>query len=500
MKLNNLLSYKSICIQCHDNPDADALASAYGLHLYFKSKGVESYIVYGGRNQITKPNLKLMIRELDIPVSFFPETFHINNGLLLTVDCQPGESNVTMIRSEHTACIDHHQICTHLEMSEIRSYLGSCSTLVWKMLLDEDFNVTGYPKLCTALYYGLMTDTGNFIESLHPLDRDMKDSIVFDKSLVTRFINSNISIKELEIAGIALIRHIYNNDHRFAVVHSEACDPNILGLISDLVLQVDKIDTCIVYNKVDSGYKISVRSCIKEVRANELADYLTHKIGSGGGHTDKAGGFIFESLYESLYPTINTETYFGLRMTEYFDSIDIYYAKDYSANLSEMQLYKKLPTPVGVVNPTDFLPVGANIVIRSLENDTEMKVDDDYLIVMGVNGEVYPLKKNLVMDSYSFSDEPFLYEANYSPTIRTNLDDKVYVLERYAKTCIPRDDVYVFAKELDRTVKVFTLWDEDHYVLGNPGDYIVCKRDNPKDVYVIPKKTFDLSYILVNKQ
>lgn len=499
MKLSTLLRYKSICIQCHDNPDADALASAYGLHLYFQANHIESYIVYGGRNQITKPNLKLMIRELDIPVSFFPETFHIKDGLLLTVDCQPGESNVTMIRAENTACIDHHQICTQLEMSDIRTYLGSCSTLVWKLLLDEGFNVADNPKLCTALYYGLMTDTGNFIESLHPLDRDMKDSLVFDKNLVTRFINSNISIKELEIAGIALIRHIYNDDHRFAVVHSEACDPNILGLISDLVLQVDKIDTCIVYSKVDSGYKISVRSCIKEVRANELADYLTHKIGSGGGHTDKAGGFIFDSLYESLYPTINTETYFGLRMTEYFDSIDILYAKDYSANLSETSLYKKLPTPVGVVNPSEFLPMGANIIIRSLEKDTEAKVDDDFLILIGINGEVYPIRKKQFEDSYTVSDEPFIYEANYSPTIRTNIDDRVFVLERYAKTCIPKDDVYVHGKELDRTVKVFTLWDEEQYVLGNPGDYLVCKQDNPKDIYIIPKKTFDLSYILVKR-
>lgn len=499
MKLNSLLNYKSICIQCHDNPDADALASAYGLYLYFKSKGVEAYIVYGGRNEITKPNLVLMIKELEIPVSFFPETFHIKDGLLLTVDCQPGEGNVTRIRAENTACIDHHQIYTHIEMSDIRSYLGSCSTLVWKLLNDENFEISNYPKLCTALYYGLMTDTGNFIESLHPLDRDMKDSLTYDKSLITRFINSNISIKELEIAGIALIRHIYNSDYRFAVVHSETCDSNILGLISDLVLQVDKIDTCIVYNNVDSGFKLSVRSCVKEVRANELAEFITHKIGSGGGHIDKAGGFIFESLYESLYPTINTETYFGLRMTEYFDSIDICYARDYSINLSELQLYKKLPTPVGVVNPSDFLPVGTNVIIRTLADDTETKIDDDFYIVMGINDDVYPLKKDLFNASYTVSDDHFEYEANYTPTIRTIIDDRVFRLDKYAKTCVPKSDVVVFAKELDRTIKVFTLWDEDRYVLGNPGDYLVCREDNPKDIYVIPRKTFELSYVKIGK-
>lgn len=494
MKLSSLLKFNTICIQCHDNPDADALASAYGLHLFFKFKGIESYIVYGGRNQITKPNLKLMIEALQIPVSFFPEPFHLNKGLLLTVDCQPGEGNVSMIRCENVACIDHHKIYKQLEMSDIRSYLGSCSTLVWSLLCDEGFDVNKYPLLGTALYYGLMTDTGNFIEALHPLDRDMKDSLKFDKNLVTRFINSNISIKELEIAGIALIRHIYNDDHRFAVVHSEACDPNILGLISDLVLQVDKIDTCIVYNKLETGFKISVRSCIKEVRANELADFITHKIGSGGGHDDKAGGFILEDLYESLYPTINTETYFGLRMTEYFDSIDIFYAKDYNADTRKMTVYKKLRTPVGFVNLSSILPVGANIVIRTLSGDTETKVDADTYIILGINNEVYPISKSLFSELYDITDDEFTYESDYAPTIRTNLDDKVIHLEKYAKSCLPKENTKVYANELDRTVKVFPLWDEERYVLGNHGDYMVCNYNNPKDIYIIPRKTFEMSY------
>lgn len=494
MKLSSLLKFGTICIQCHDNPDADALAAAYGLYLYFQSKEVDSYIVYGGRNQITKPNLKLMIEALQIPVSFFPESFLLSNGLLLTVDCQPGEGNVTMIRSTNVACIDHHKTYKQLEMSDIRSYLGSSSTIVWSLLNDEGFDFSKYPLLNTALYYGLMTDTGNFIEALHPLDRDMKDSLKFDKSLITKFVNSNISIKELEIAGIALIRHIYNSDHRFAVVHSEACDPNILGLISDLVLQVDKIDTCVVYNKTDSGFKLSVRSCINEVRANELADYLTHKIGSGGGHDDKAGGFIFEDLYESLYPTINTETYFGLRMTEYFDSIDIFYAQNYHSDTKSMALYNKLRTPVGFVSLSQILPVGTNIVIRTLKSDTETKVDEDTIIILGINNEVYPITRSLFESIYDATEEDFSYQSDYSPTIRTNIDDKVFLLEKYAKTCYPKANTQVYASELDRTVKVFPLWDEGRYVLGNPGDFFVCNKNNLKDIYIIPRKTFEMSY------
>jgi len=38
-RLSDLEEYNPITIQCHDNPDADALASGFGLYLYFTEKG-----------------------------------------------------------------------------------------------------------------------------------------------------------------------------------------------------------------------------------------------------------------------------------------------------------------------------------------------------------------------------------------------------------------------------------------------------------------------------
>lgn len=60
-----------------------------------------------------------------------------------------------MFEAEHIAVIDHHRICTELpELSEVRSNLGACSTLVWNMLKIEGFDVRGNRELSTALYYG----------------------------------------------------------------------------------------------------------------------------------------------------------------------------------------------------------------------------------------------------------------------------------------------------------------------------------------------------------
>ena len=39
LKLADLLNYDEIIIQCHDNPDADAIASGFGICAYLESRG-----------------------------------------------------------------------------------------------------------------------------------------------------------------------------------------------------------------------------------------------------------------------------------------------------------------------------------------------------------------------------------------------------------------------------------------------------------------------------
>lgn len=38
LSLTDFTKFKKIIIQCHDNPDADALASGFALQLFFKKK------------------------------------------------------------------------------------------------------------------------------------------------------------------------------------------------------------------------------------------------------------------------------------------------------------------------------------------------------------------------------------------------------------------------------------------------------------------------------
>lgn len=348
MRLADLLEYNQIVVQCHDNPDADAIASGFAVYTYLKNKGKEVRLIYSGRSAIRKSNLVMMVKELEIPIEYIRNTEkELPAQILITVDCQYGEGNVTLYPAETVAVIDHHRVSRPMPaLSEVRSDLGACSTLVWDMLKEEGVDVNENEKLSTALYYGLYTDTGNFEEIFHQLDMELRDHATFDSSLLTRLRNANISIEELETAGAALLRCDYNEQYHFAVVKAGPCDPNVLGLISDMVLGVDAVDVCVVFSLWGNGVKLSVRSCDKSIKANDLAAKLCMSLGSGGGHHVKAGGFLQMELltraYEAYCRKIDTEprmemdesgaterpttsaikSYLEYRMIEYFDKRD----------------------------------------------------------------------------------------------------------------------------------------------------------------------------------
>ena len=376
MKLSDLLQFDNIIVQCHDNPDADALASGFGVYEYLRMNGKSPRLVYGGRNIIHKSNLVLMVDSLGIPIEHVD--FLDNPQLLVTVDCQYGGGNVTFFKAENVAVIDHHRVSGELPaMNRVMSYMGSCATIVWDMLREEGVEINR--NLATALYYGLYTDTGEFTEITHSLDRDLRDEADFDNTIVAKFRNANMSLEELDIAATALLGRDYIEEYRLAIVKAGACDPNVLGIISDFVLEVDAIDICMVFSVIKNGVKLSFRSCIKEVSASEMAQEVCRDIGSGGGHYYKAGGFIPMDLLIDSYNVYCREkdltprfqyssdgthkrpsdsaikSLLEERIFDYLNDTKIVYGEDFDTSGFKKVDYKKRPIPMGYIIAKDII-------------------------------------------------------------------------------------------------------------------------------------------------
>ncbi len=500
MILRDLLVFNDIVIQCHDNPDADALSSGYALLWYFKQMGKKARFIYRGRNKISKSNLLIMLEKLQIPVSYEPDFDEIPE-LLITADCQYGQKNVTRTEAENIAVIDHHQVTEeHPELSEVRSNIGSCATVIWDMLRKEGMSVDDDVLLSTALYYGLYTDTNKLSELSHPLDRDMRDSLNINKSLITEMSNSSISLNELKITGKAILYHEYCRENRYLMIRADRCDPNILGVISDFSLETVDVDICIAYYVSDQEIKFSVRSCIREVHADELAAFLADGIGGGGGHITKAGGTIRPEKLQKLYngkektPEGIVCDEFKKRLDRYFSMYKVIYAKDTELDVSDMEMYEKQPQLLGYVKLTDVFPANTRVEIRTLEGDISIRIEEDIFLMIGIEGEVYPITGKKLESSYQKTDGKYSRTFEYEPCIKDVLTGEKRSVLGYARAIMSTGQVRIYAKPLTEPVKLFTAWDEEKYYSGSPGDYIAVREDDPHDIYVINKRLFPQLY------
>ncbi len=508
MKLSDLLEFENIIVQGHNNPDADAIASGNAVTCFLKSQGKNVKFVYGGNFEIAKSNLKLMVSDLKIQIHHvrtqeeLSELLGMSVGelpdLIVTVDSQYGEGNIQQFKSNNIAVIDHHQATSLLPtLAEVRPHQASCSTIVWDMLRKECVNVNGDINMATGLYYGLMTDSNNFSEIHHPLDMDMRDELEFNKAQITKFRNSNISQEELRIAGIALLGSEYYQDYHYSIVKADPCDPNVLGMISDMLLEVEDVECCLVYSIHDEGVKISVRSCVREVKANELAKFICEGVGEGGGHLVKAGGSIRRAMLEKEnvnYTASSVQQFFREKMHRYFLDTDIIYTDDYKADVSKMTLYGRKPFQLGYVIGKDIFPVGTRATIRTLEGDQDVKIENDTYIVFGIRGEVYPISKKRFEIDYIRTDGKYLYPAEYEPSIRNIDSSKSIKLIPFAKSCEISGDGRKYAKQLKRRTKIFTRWDQERYYLGRPGDYMVVSENDHGDAFIIDHDIFDKTF------
>jgi hypothetical protein len=113
--------------------------------------------------------------------------------------------------------------------------------------------------------------------------------------------------------------------------------------------------------------------------------------------------------------------------------------------------------------------------------------------MIGLSGEAYPVEFEKFAETYRATGEPFNLDLLYPPTVlNKNTGVRVSLLE-FAEACEGKGGSTVRAMRLESRVKVFTHWDPENYVHGDPGDWIVER--SPGDIYVVTEELFEKLYI-----
>lgn len=289
--LFSLCKGKKVYIQTHNFPDPDAIASAFGLQKLFEKYDIPSTICHEGlidklsaRKMLDLCNISMLSKE-----QFTPDM--IESDVIVLVDSQKGNGNVTDLIGDEVASIDHHPTFVKIDYkySDLR-ITGACASIIaeyYKILgIEPDENVA------TALLYGIKMDTLQFTRGVTPFDIKMFDFLFpyISNERMSALERNNMEFDDLRAYGTAIENVNVYGRTGFTFI-DYACPDSMIAIISDFILSLVEIDVAVVASERPNGIKFSIRSERDDVDAGQLANKVLSEFGNGGGHAAMAGGF-----------------------------------------------------------------------------------------------------------------------------------------------------------------------------------------------------------------
>lgn len=306
-----------VFIQTHDVPDPDAIGAAFGLQYLLKQKDIIAQIVYN--RAIEKADTAKMIEIFSIPIHHYSHIATLGaEDWTVLIDAQKGNANVLDLPTDEVACIDHHEHKQdmHYQFEDIRTEVGACSTIIAEYFFENAIKPP--PIIATALLYGILIDTDNLSRGVSNLDLEMFYHLytLAEKDKLTTLRSSQITKKDLLVYAEAF-RNVETYDC-LAFLKIQDTNDSLIGAANDFVHSIDTVSVSIAYSPKKDGIKLSIRSTIPIIKANELVRFITADIGVGGGHAHMAGGFIPDNR---IPPDKNIDLYIRYKAIRFLDGI-----------------------------------------------------------------------------------------------------------------------------------------------------------------------------------
>ncbi len=291
-RLVQLCQGKHVYIQTHNFPDPDAIASAFGLQGLFMHMGIESTLCYAGR--IDKLSTSKMLDAFGIQMISYEHLYSRMQASdpIICVDSQKNSGNITDFIGDEIACIDHHPafIETEYLYSDIR-ITGACATLIAQYY--KNLGILPDENTAAALLYGIRMDTLQFSRGVTQLDIEMFSYLfpLCDSGKLSELERNNLELTDLRAYSAAINSITLYDKTGFASIPF-SCPDGLIAALSDFLLSLEEVLVSVVFCRRSDGIKLSVRSETADVHAGRLIHDALAGIGSGGGHSEMAGGLI----------------------------------------------------------------------------------------------------------------------------------------------------------------------------------------------------------------
>jgi len=306
-----LSSSRDVVLACHVAPDGDALVSMLALGAALRRSGVRVCASWGS-SPFEVPDAYSFLPALDLLVP--TEQVPAAPELLVTLDTGSADRLGVLVDRVSTSAavlvVDHHPSNTLYGTAHLVDPDAAATAVVVAELLDR-LGLPLDPEVATALYTGLVTDTGSFRHAstsahVHELAaRLLATGIRHD--LISRAIYDTQSFGYVQLLGDVCARAVLEPHAvgglglTWTVVEGEDLARHGLGLadvegIIDVLRTAREAEVALVvkYDPEDSLYKVSTRSK-GAVDVGEVCTAL-----GGGGHRFAAGFTSYDDLPTTL--------------------------------------------------------------------------------------------------------------------------------------------------------------------------------------------------------
>ena len=296
-----LLDANKVGIFAHENPDGDALGSAYSLKLILEGIGKQAEVYLSA-----KPDKQAfeIVRGKNEP-GFCRE----DCDLLVAVDCAAsnrlGMHQEFFLDHPNTVAIDHHVTHAPYAKETVAEGCSSCCELMYGLYMELGAAVT--PDVAHNVYMGMVCDTGRFqFPDVTPNTLQVAAKLIelgADFSDISKVIFDTKTKGYYDLMQTALNRLLYFEDGRVCALYLSIEDFEEAGIddagaagIVTMPSSIEGVEVGIYIREREKGsYKVSLRSP-KTVDVSEVAVAL-----GGGGHVRASGySVIGKTLPEML--------------------------------------------------------------------------------------------------------------------------------------------------------------------------------------------------------
>jgi nanoRNase/pAp phosphatase (c-di-AMP/oligoRNAs hydrolase) len=283
-----------LLILTHDNPDPDALASAFGLLKLAESfDGLTARIGFGGF--VGRAENRTMVRELGLPIMPAWALSFDDVDCVALVDTQPETGNNSLPSGfDVTVVIDHHPLRKETKKAafwDVRTECGSSSTIVTQYLQAAGVPLEG--NLATALFYGLQSETQDLgreagegdIEAslaLYPgTDQELISRIRYPSLPRAYFRSLHRSLERSRTRGPVVVSYVGELDY-----------PDLVAELADFYLRFEGAYWSFCIGRFEDDIVISIRTSRQDAAAGQLLRRVVGADGSAGGHGMMAGARV----------------------------------------------------------------------------------------------------------------------------------------------------------------------------------------------------------------